>query len=183
MTDDADEPSLEEIMGDGAAPEPEKKARAQRKPKEDEVRLHPILSNEDVLAARAKAKKRVEDERRAAAMAELEKVEVERLRVEEGFTTGVREMDELVSVTIDLAPYTDKIVLNGGTGGNLYHHGHTYQIPRHVADTLAEIMSRSWKHEDQVDGKSIAQSYGRKRETIIHARTGSVQNAPARFDA
>lgn len=183
MTDDADEPSLEEIMG-GEPTEPEAgPAKRGRKPKEEEVRLHPILTNDEYRKAQAAAKKRVEDERRAAAMKAVEDLETERLRVEEGFTTGVAEQDEIVHVTIDIAPYSDKIVLNGGTGGNVYHQGHGYDVPRHVADSIAEIMSRSWKHEDQVDGKSIAQSYGRKRDTIINARTGAIANAPARFDA
>ena len=182
MTDESEkpDPSIEELMGETASPEP---AKRPRKAKEEEVRLHPILSNEDVRAAQAKALKKVEDERRTAAMKAVEDLETERLRVEEGLTTGVREMDELVSVTIDLAPYAPSIVINNGTGGNVYWQGRTYTVPRHVADSLAEMMSRSWKHEDQVDGKSIAQAYGRKRETVINARTGAVSNAPARFDA
>ena len=148
----------------------------------EEARLHPLLSNEEVLAARAKARKKVEVERRRAAIEQMEAQEVERLRREEGLTTGINEKDEIVSVTIDLPPYTPHIMINGPLG-HIYWHGQTYQVPRHVGDSLMDMQQRAWISEDQVEGRSLAQQYARKRGTTIDGKTGAVQNAPSRFDA
>lgn len=145
-----------------------------------EARLHPILSDEDFRAAQAKAKSAIEKERRTAAMASVVEQETQRLRVEEGLTTGIDEMDEIVNVTIDLPPYTDHLQINGVLGMS-YWHGKTYDVPRHVANSINEQMHRCWRHEDQTEGRDIRQQYGRKRETSINARSGAIHNAPARI--
>lgn len=180
MTDEPDEPSLEDILGED--PKPAAEPKKVRKAKAEEPRLHPLLTNAEVEAAKAKARSRVEAERKAAAIEALEQQETERLRIEEGLTTGIGAMDEIVSVTIDLPPYADKISVNGPLGSH-YYHGKTYDVPRHVAASLAEMMGRMWRHEDQVEGRDLRQTYARKRDTSINARTGAVHNAPARFDA
>lgn len=179
--DDID-PLADEVLGEDP---PEKVARAPRKVAKAEVveeRLHPILSNTEVRAAQAKARSKIDAERKAAAAADIEERETERLRLEEGLTTGISERDEIVNVTIDLPLYSDKILVNGPRGV-VYWHGHTYPVPRHVADSLNENMSRAWRHDDQTEGKSLTQSYQRKRNTAINARSGATTNAPARFDA
>lgn len=148
----------------------------------DEVRLHPILSNDEFRAAQGKAKTRVEAERKLAAIAQVEEVETNRLRLEEGLTTGIELMDEIVDITIDLPPFTEKISVNGLLGSH-YYHGKTYAVARHIANSLNEMMHRAWRHEDQTEGRDIRQQYGRKRDTSINARSGAIHNAPARFDA
>lgn len=160
---------------------PEPAAKPARKAKE-EVRLHPILSNDEYRQAQAKAKSKVEADRKKAAMAAVEAEETQRLRVEEGMTTGIGVCDEIVGVTIDLPPFGTRISING-THGNHYWHGVTYDVPRHVADTLVEMMGRMRQHEDQVEGRSMIQHYSRKHDTAINARTGAVSSAPRRFDA
>lgn len=142
-----------------------------------EERLHPILSNADVLAARAKALKNVTADRHKAAMEAVVAEETERLKREDGLTTGTSYLDEIVDFTVDLPPYADKIMVNGPLGFH-YAHGKTYPVPRHVANSLAETLDRARHHEDQTEGKSIVQSYQRKRDTAINARTGAVVNAP-----
>lgn len=156
-----DEPSIEDVMGGG-----------------EEVRLHTILSNDEVRAAQASARKKVEAERRLAAIAQLEAEETDRLRIEDGLTTGIDLMDEIVDITVTLAPYAEKISINGPLGKH-YWHGKTYAVPRHVANTLQEIMQRMNRHEDQTEGRSIEQMYARKRDTAINARSGAIQRAPA----
>lgn len=150
----------------------------------EDVQLDPtgLLSNDEVLQARAQARASVLAERKLKAMAEIEKAETERLRIEEGFVTGIGAMDEIVNITIDLAPYTEKISINGPLGQH-YYNGRTYPVPRHVANSLVEQMHRSWRHEDQVDGKNLTQTYARKRDTAINARTSAVSNAPRPFNA
>lgn len=142
-----------------------------------EERLHPILSNEDVLKARANALKHVQADRRRAAMEAVEKEETERLKMEDGLTTGTSYLDEIVDFTVDLPPFADKIMVNGPLGFQ-YAHGKTYPVPRHVANSLAETLDRARHHEDQTEGKSITQSYQRKRDTAINARTGAIERAP-----
>ena len=171
---DEDDISPEELLGGdppASKPEPVKRAK-----KADEPRLHAILSNEEVLQARANARKTLDAERRAAAMEDLEKRETERLRLEEGLTTGIGLMDEIVEFTVDLPRYTDKISVNFGT--QPYHHGRTYKVARHIANSLAEAQWRAWRHDEQVDGKSLQQMLEQRRNTMINARTGAIANAP-----
>lgn len=136
-------------------------------------RLHPILSDEEVLAARAKARDKIDAERKKAAAKAVEDEETQRLRVQEGLTTGIGLKDEIVGITIDLPEYADKIVINSVP----YHHRHTYQVPRHMADSIRETMDRAWKHEDEVKGNSLTSHYGAARQAHITA-TGAVQQNP-----
>lgn len=143
-----------------------------------EVKLHPFLSNEDVAVAKAAARKAIERERRDVAMRAVEEAEKQRLRVEEGLVTGDGVADEMVTIVMDLAPYTDKVSINGSFGKH-YWTGHTYTVPRHVADTLSEMMFRSWRQEDQKDGKDLYSTYRRHLDTKIN-KIGKVENAPVR---
>jgi hypothetical protein len=140
----------------------------------EEIRLHPILSNEEVLAARARARKKVEAERKLAAIEALEVQETERLRLEEGLTTGVGVLDEIVNVTIDLPPFAPDIKVNFH---QTFVHGYTYPVPRHQADTLREQMARAWRHEDEVKGRSFREHYGLARHATI-SKVGDAVQAP-----
>ena len=142
------------------------------------VRLHAVLSNDEVLEARARARAKIEKERRAAAMKAVEAEETTRLRLEEGLVTGVSENDEPVSITLDLAPHSDCIRTNG-VEGSVYWHGFTYTVPRHVANSLREIQARGWIHQDEIDGKNLTQHYQNKRVTVLSPIRGTI-NAPAR---
>jgi len=144
-----------------------------------QVRLHPILSNEEVLEARAKARSKIDAERRKAAMREVEERETHRLKTEEGLTSGITGEDELVNFSVNLPSWAPWIAVNGEP----YWHGHTYPVPRHVARSLAEQSQRSWWADDQTEGKSIAQQLQGKHRSVINGRTGAIDNAPRRFDA
>lgn len=151
-----------------------------------EDRLHPILTNADVREAQANARKKVDDDRRKAAMKDVEKRESVRLRMEEGLTSGIDYLDEMVDVTMDLPPWAPFISVNGsspGQGGRVYHHNRTYSVPRHIANSLNETMYNMRRQVDRDDGKDLAQSYARKYNTTISERTGAVQNAPRHFNA
>ena len=155
----------------------------------EEPRLHPILSNEDFRAAQGKARERIERDRKAAAMKDVEAREVERLKLEDGFSSGIAENDEIVDVTIDVPGWAvisgtaTGLLINGPAGGRAYHHGHSYAVPRHIAVSLRESMFNMWRVDNQVEGRDIRQSMMQKRNTLINARSGAVANAPARFDA
>jgi hypothetical protein len=183
MTDEPEEPevSADDLLGDGDPVEQVKKTRAKRAAPaaEDEPRLHPLFTNEEFRDIQAQARASVEKERKAKAKKALLADETERLMREEGLTTGSAEKDEIVDVLIDLPQWSPAVTINRFP----YWHGRTYQVARHVADTLAESMHRAWRHEDQLDGKSKLQTMMRKRETTINARTGVAANVPVRFDA
>lgn len=137
-----------------------------------EERLHPILSNEQVMEARAKARKAIEAQRVAAAMKAEEEKETRRLSREEGLTTGVGYLEEIVHVAIDLPRSSPHISLNGGT--RVYWHGQGYDVPRHIANSLAETMYRCWRAEEQADGKSLDQMLHTPRNPTISGRSGAV---------
>lgn len=132
---------------------------------EDEP-LHDILSNKEVEAARKEARERVEKERKSSAKARLIEEEINRLKNEEGLVTGSEEKDKLVHITIDLAEYVDRIMLNGV----VYLQGQTYTVPRHVAQSMAEIMFNTWRHQNQVDGKDLRSFYQKKKGEGLSGR-------------
>lgn len=136
------------------------------------VRAHPLLTDEEVAAAKAAARKLVDEGRRKAALKAVTDEETKRLEREEGMRTGVGVKDELVSIRIDLAEHADRIILNG----TAYFHGYTYKVPRHVADSMRDIIAQTHKHQDQVDGKSLTQHYQNQRNTTLGLTR--VENVP-----
>lgn len=152
-------PSLAELMGDKpAAPETTAEAKTKparaAKPKDAD---EPLVTDDEIAAARAEAQRRVREAEKAAALARIIEEEEYRLKREQGQRTGVVDKDEQVSIHIDLAEFSDKIMLNGVQ----YWHGYTYEVPRHVADTLREIMQRTHRHQMEIDGKSLDEMYRR----------------------
>lgn len=157
-----------------------KAARAAREPVEEE-RLHPILANDEFRAAQAEARAKVEKEKKANAKKDIIARETDRLRREEGLTTGAAEKDAIKHILIDLPPFAPNLRINGFE----YTAGSGYDVPAHVYDTLKEMMFRAWRHEDQVEGKSVREAMAhRARRTVNHidGSTGAV-NRDARFDA
>ncbi len=142
-------------------------------------RLHPILSDKEYLAAKEKARKKIDAERHANAMKQVEAEETKRLRLEEGLTTGVAAEDERVWATIDLPEWCPAVIINGEP----YWHGHSYPVSVAQLRTLQEQMQSSWRAHDQTEGKSMAQMFQNKRASMINGKTGIVDNAPRRFDA
>lgn len=142
-------------------------------PAEEEVRLHPILSNAEYLAAQERAAKRVEEDARKEAVKHVEQEAYDRMRGKKGLRTGDPRKDELVSLTLDLPEFTDRITINHFA----YMHGGTYTVPRHVADSLREIQSRAWDHDNEINGKGIADRARLPRNTLIGAN-GGVINGP-----
>lgn len=125
--------------------------------------LHQLLTNAEVLEIRSEARKKLLERQKAAARKDLLAQETERLAQEEGMVTGARELDEMVSITLDLAEHSANIVLSGRP----YWHGHTYTVPRHVAQTLGEVMFRGHEHQRVIDGKSLKEGLARRRDTVL----------------
>ena len=132
------------------------------------------LTADEISAAKAKARKTVLSKRRARQLAAIEAEETRRLEREEGLTTGDQVKDEIVSILIDLYPGSDRLTLNG----MVYFHGQTYKVPRHVADSMREMIARGHNHERLRLGQKLMESYQNPRNTMI-TKVGVV-NPPQR---
>jgi hypothetical protein len=137
-----------------AAPKPA--AKVEEPPAEEPALEVPpeyedILTPEDIVEVQAEAAAALKKKQRAQARKELlakatQELEREaRLAAQRGVARG-----DMVDVHIDLAPYAPDIRLDG----QRYEHGRTYRVPRKVYAVLAEIMQRSWQHQEGLNGKN-----------------------------
>jgi hypothetical protein len=122
-----------------------------------------ILSKEEIEGAKELARENVDKARRAAELSRIVAEEERRLKRVEGQRTGLADKDEMVDIMIDLAEFSDRISLNSTE----YYHGYSYAVPRHVADTLREIMQRTYHHQSAIDGKSLEEMYRRAAPVAI----------------
>lgn len=134
---------------------------------------HDILSPKEIADAKAKARATVEKARKESAIKLLIEEETVRLQREEGLISGDPVADELVKITIDLPEHAANLTINGTP----FWHTFTYEVQRHVANSLREQMARAWAHQHEIDGKSLTQHYQMTRETVLSAVAG-VRNAP-----
>lgn len=116
-----------------------------------------ILSAEEIEAAKKVAAENVQKALRDAELKRIVAEEEARLRRLEGQRTGQADKDEDVEIFIDVAEFCDRITLNMVD----YFHGYRYTVPRHVADSLREIMQRTHRHQMEIDGKSHDEMYRR----------------------
>jgi len=129
----------------------------------------PMFSAKELEAIKAQARKEILDDKKAAAKREMLATEKVRLQREEGLTTGNSHADEIVNVTIDLAPYAASILVNGMP----YHHGRTYPVPRHVASSLQETMFNTWKHQGTIKGESMSEFYAKQHVDNLYKVGGT----------
>ena len=120
----------------------------------------PLLSTEEIEAAKAEARERVRAKKVKEAKAAIVAAEMKRIEREDGMKAGDADMDELVPILIDLPEFAPCLSLNID---DKFYHGHTYTLPRHVCNSLREQMARAWDHQNDVDGKSVAQKVGARR--------------------
>lgn len=144
---------------------------------EGEDLSHPLLSPEEVAKAKADARAKFQALQKKQAMDALVKAEMDRLRGPAGLVTGDPVRDELVTLSLDLAEHSDGIMING----EKFWHGHTYTVPRHVADSLREMQARGHNHQNEIEGKGIADRFRRPQLTVLNGITGAVHNAPQRM--
>lgn len=98
-----------------------------------------LIPEEHKEALRLKAKARVEARERDRA--ETAFLDAEEDRLERELHPEVHE--ELQDITIDLAIYADRIVIDG----KHYMHGRTYKgLPKSRCDVMRDIMARTYKH-------------------------------------
>lgn len=119
---------------------------------------HPSLSEDEVAAIRKKARAKLNADKKKDEETRLFEAELRRLKMEEGLVVG-GAMDDMVDITIDLAEFATCLTLDSVA----FHHGRTYTVPRHRADTLREMMYRGWEHQNEIDGKSRKSFYAKNR--------------------
>lgn len=69
------------------------------------------------------------------------------------------EGEDLVSVTLNLAPHAPDVKLDG----RLYRHGVTYQLTPSTAAVMNEIQYRTWLHDAEVHGLNMNEFLGRRK--------------------
>jgi hypothetical protein len=99
-------------------------------------------TEEELVALRGKAKAKVLAEKKKAAETELLKKFEQEARAEDD------PEEEMVSIMIDLPGHSDRITVDG----KIFFHGSTYTVPRRKFDSLRDIVSLAWDHEDSVQG-------------------------------
>lgn len=144
----------DELFGDG-------KPAATKAEKQTEPRS--ILTDEEIARAREIARERVAKALKEAETERIVAEEMQRIKAEEGKRTGRVDLDEEVQVTVDLAEFAAKLTINGQD----YWHGYTYTVPRHVYDSMRDIMFRGHLHQNALDGKDLATFYRSKAQPVL----------------
>ena len=124
-----------------------------------------ILDPKRVDELRLKAKANVDKERQRAAEAQL----LEELETEERRASGIEEA--LEDVTIDLAPYADRIMIDG----KILFNGQTKTVKAGEAAVIREMMQATWRHQSIVDGKP-EDFYRRSRGQRVAANGGVISH-------
>lgn len=121
--------------------------------------IAPLLTPEEIEAAKAEARERVRAKAVKIARAAIIEEETRRLEREAGLHSGDDILDEEVPIFLDLPEFAPYVAING----ERFYHGQTYVLPRHVANGIREQMFRSWEHERDRIGNSLAQKLGARR--------------------
>lgn len=127
---------------------------------------HPVLTDAEVEAAKASAKKKALAARAKAAAAKIEADETERLMQEEGVNTH----EEMVTITLDLPP--DMLWL--ATNGKRYLHARAYTLPRSIALDLLHRQYAGWQNESARLGESRFAFYQKQRAPAINHVNGKI---------
>lgn len=130
---------------------------------------HPILTDAQVDAAKAKALKTAQVARVKAAMEDIEKQEAQRLLEEEGMSAG-GVLDEMVSITLDLSPDMPWLRINGIS----YENRKTYTVRRARANDLMFMQMRGWMNETARKGDDRFSYYQQARAPLIKQIGGKV---------
>ena len=124
-----------------------------------------ILAPEKIKELQAKAKANVEKERQRAAESQM----LEELELEERRANG--SVETLEDITIDLAPYADRLMIDG----KILFQGQTKTVKASEADVIREMMQATWRHQSIVDGKP-EDFYRRGRGQGVAANGGVISH-------
>lgn len=120
------------------------------------------LTEQEMDEARARARRKLADERAQAELGVIDaNVPVRRGPVE------IPDEEEF-TLTLNLYEGSDRIILDG----KHYMHGQTVTVGKRTYDTLSEIIARGWAHQREIEGKD-ENAY--RKEQNINAITGQPQ--------
>jgi len=148
-------PAVEKV----AKPKVAAKKAVPAEPLDDSLRSIPgaeLLSPDEIAELREQAAQKAVAERKAQAKKDL------RDRFEKEEKHRIDPNEELMSMTIDLPGFADRIMLDGVT----YFHGITYRFPKRQYDTVRDLVSQAWRHESETGGAN-RDAYRRPREIAI----------------
>src|SRR5579859_1770318 len=120
----------------------------------------PLFTKEELAAIEAEAEETLRAALKEAEKARIKAEYIQRRKREEGLRAGKADLDEKVEIYIDLPEFANCLRVNNAQ----YFHGYRYEVPRHVANSLREMMQRAQQHQDVADGEDLAAQYrGRDR--------------------
>lgn len=114
-----------------------------------------LLTPAEIKKAKEEARAKVLKEEKAFEYKRIMQVEEDRLKREKGKKTGKVDKDERVTLMVELplaAPYLS-------VNGEQFHHGQTYDLPRHQAEYLREMMQRANQHQAILEGKDLMEQF------------------------
>lgn len=118
------------------------------------------LSEQEKLALEAEATKEVAKELKEKKKKEFKDNLKAALKKQAMFKVGQNEEgDDLVDITIDLAPHAPNIKLDG----KIYYHGVKYRFTPKTAAVINETCHRTWLHEAEVHGLDSNAFHGRQK--------------------
>lgn len=103
-----------------------------------------LITQEDRDQILQEAQDKVWAERKAAALAQLR---AEALEAERRKGTPDEEQND---ITIDLPEFAAQITIDGVQ----YFHGYVYTVGYSLFQSMSEIMSRAWAHQNEIEGRS-----------------------------
>lgn len=127
----------------------------------------PLLNQTDFTdaeleAIREQAKTQIAEQRKKKAARDL----LERFKEEE--LAALEPAHEMVDVLIDVPGYTQYIMVDG----RIMNQGEIISVPRHMAESIREIVQNAWRHE-RSNGGAHMKAYMPPTTAAISALTGS----------
>ena len=102
-----------------------------------------LLSDEEKLNARERAKAHVAETRKKKA---VDAYFAAAIREEERSFTPTEMLEDFI---VDLPEFTFRIVIDGVA----YYHGVTYEVPYSKARSMADIQNQAWAHQREIEGR------------------------------
>jgi hypothetical protein len=122
-----------------------------------------FFTDEELAVIAEDAKKAFEAKRRKAALAKALADEEKRLEKEFGLSTLEGDLNEPVTIMVDLPENSDRIMIDQ----EVIQNGQLITRPRHVINSILEIMWRGQVAQHNLDGKTREEFYRRQRPIAV----------------
>ena len=117
-----------------------------------------VFGEDDLKKLELEAQEEYEAEQKALAAAAFKEETKNKLRIKALRKNGKDASGaETETVLIELAPHSPFISLDG----RLFYHGLSYKFTKAQAQSVKEIMFRTWQHEREIGRANVNADYGR----------------------